>query len=188
MGFKLGALALGMSAAALAAMGAEGTAQSTACTGCTGNGFTPGGTTAPAPCLDGAEFVSDWEVALSVTTGDGACTFKAGVDGEPDTCEAKPCNTAMQFSWGPEMAEGLESIGFFRPTGVPRYVTELVFPDGDPWEPGEYGTIAFDEDNSPELGCGSSLVFYIAGDSCGPYMATAEAGCGPCFNSISQGE
>ena len=146
MGFKLGALALGMSAAALAAMGAEGTAQSTACTGCTGNGFTPGGTTAPAPCLDGAEFVSDWEVALSVTTGDGACTFKAGVDGEPDTCEAKPCNTAMQFSWGPEMAEGLESIGFFRPTGVPRYVTELVFPDGD------FGSKARSKATSAHLG------------------------------------
>lgn len=183
MGLKMKSLALGLVLAVVGAMSSEGVAQSQPCDGCNGKPLTGGGTVAPPPCMKKGDVPSDWEVAVSVTMEDGLCEYVPGENGAIGDCETAPCRTAVDYAWGENAASGVKKIGYYRVTGAQRPHTELLFPEGDPWVPGEFGQVSFDYGNSPQLGCGNSMVFFMQGNMCGNYNVKVEVGCLNCFGS-----
>jgi hypothetical protein len=187
MSKQLTALAMALCLAASGVLGFDVAAQGAPCLGCKGSADLSGGDVAPPPCVGSEGVPADWEIAVSIEMGSGACSYVPGVDGAPGHCEEKPCSTAVTYAWGMLAAGGIKSIGYQRVDGAARPHTELTFPDGKPWTPGEFGTVSFDSGNSPQLPCGASLSFYISGNMCGPMMASVEGGCSNCWN-LSGGE
>ena len=179
----MGALALGLFVAVLGSMSSDVAAQSAPCFGCTVGTGVAGNAFAPEPCLGSKGVPAHWEIGIVVAMGDGSCDYAPGVDGKPGKCVETPCGTSVDYSWGKFVAGSVGKIGYHGTTGKQRPYTELTFPDGPPWKEGEFGAVSFDSGNSPQVGCGNAVTFFIEGNMCGPFKATAEAGCGNCYAS-----
>jgi len=164
-------------------MGAGGAAQSVPCFGCTGTPEVTDGNVAAPPCSTSKGVPGDWEVAITVYMEDGLCEVVKKKQGQVGSCLEDGCKTSVTYAWGQYAAGGLEKVGYERVTGAQRPHTELVFEDGKPWTEGEFGQLSFDYANSPEIPCGAAVQYFLAGDLCGPFFASVEAGCGNCWST-----
>lgn len=157
----------------------QATFQGGDCEGCRGKSGIASSALAPPPCLGSPGTVAgDWEISVSADVYDGTCSSQSG-DGL-EFCVGQPCQSTVSYSWGAEVANSGLNIGYYKANGVRQPPSQFLFPDGAPWQDGQFGTVAFGPGNSPDLSCGTKLNFYIEGDKCGPFKAEVYGYCGPC--------
>jgi len=149
------------------------------CEGCRGKSGIASSALAPPPCLGTAGTVAgDWEISVSADVYDGTCLPQSS-DGI-EYCVGQPCQSTVSYSWGSQVANSGLGIGYYKANGVRQPPSQFLFPDGDPWKDGQFGTVAFGPGNSPDLACGTKLSFFIEGNKCGPFKAEVYGYCGPC--------
>ena len=70
--------------------------------------------------------VMDWQISVAYDIDNGACVDI--LDGTALTCEAEACTGSVTYSWGAEVADSVQEIGYHqsRPSVQPR--TSWVLP------------------------------------------------------------
>lgn len=150
------------------------------CKGCSGKSGVVDSALAPPPCTQtpwGA-----WEISVSVDVYSGFCE-KMTVNGSK-TCVGEPCVSSVTYTWGAEVADAGLNIGYYEDNGLRKQPSGFLFPDGDPWKKGEFGTISFGPGNSPDIPCGTTLQYFIEGTACGSkFKAEVYGNCLACGQS-----
>jgi len=151
------------------------------CKGCLGKSGIAGSAFAPPPCTQSPW--GDWEISVTADVYDGFCepTTQGGVS----ACLGEPCVSTVAYAWGAEVADSGLSVGYYEDNGLRTQPAGFLFPDGDPWEKGKFGTVAFGPGNSPDISCGTTLQFFIEGSACGAkFKAEVYGACSTCGKTI----
>ena len=152
------------------------------CRGCRGK--TNHADSALATCYQSP--LADWQLSASYEVNTGSCT--SHTSGTTVTCEAEPCSGTVTWSWGAEIAGGIQEVGYQQARPDPQPRTTLDFGPEPPWTPGQGGSVAFGPEASPALACGTVWDFFIEADVCGPMKASVWASCTACGLSLPQGQ
>jgi len=151
------------------------------CPGCVGSGLAADdayvGPTCPAP----DPWDTSWDIAVSVTTTSGGCTYQNVFDHDGQSsiqcAQSIGCTSAVTYSWGANAAGGVTGFGYYKH----GYAFPRRFIGYSP-TPGQAGS--FSPIQAPDLdpGCGETLDYFItAASGCsGTAKAQVTGSCSAC--------